>query len=62
MGRRMKALVIALTPAERDLLVSALRLAEKFEPDTEATPPLIELLEKAMTTKETRFVAAGMTA
>lgn len=46
------ALVVALTPRERDLLVSVLRLAEEFEADTQATRPLIELLERAMTTKE----------
>jgi hypothetical protein len=56
----MKALVVALTPAERDLLVSALRLAEEFEADTDATRPLIELLERAMTTREARRAGAGM--
>jgi hypothetical protein len=58
----MKAFVVALTPAERDLLASALRLAEEFEADTEATRPLIDLLEEAMTAKETRFAAAGIVA
>jgi hypothetical protein len=62
MGRSMKAFVVALTPAERDLLASALRLAEEFEADTEATRPLIDLLEEAMTAKETRFAAAGIVA
>jgi hypothetical protein len=62
MGRSVKALVIALTPAERDLLVSVLHLAEEFEADTEATRPLIELLEKAMTAKEARHAAVGVVA
>ena len=55
------AFVVALTPRERALLVSALRLAEEFEADTEATRPLIELLEK-MTTTEARRATAGMAA
>ena len=57
-----KALAVALLPAERDLIVSALRLVEEFEADTEATRPLIELLEQAMTTREARSALAGMMA
>ena len=58
----VKALVVALTRAERDLLVSVLRLAEEFEADTEATRPLIELLEKALTTTEAHHAGGGMAA
>ena len=58
----MKALVVALTRAERDLLVSVLRLAEEFEADTQATRPLIELLELAMTAAEARRAGGGMAA
>lgn len=58
----MSAFVIALTPAERDLLVSALRLSEEFEADTEATRPLLELLEKAMTATEAQRVIAELAA
>ena len=54
------ALIVALTPRERDLLMSVLRLAEEFEADTEATRPLIELLEKAMTARGARRAGAGM--
>jgi hypothetical protein len=54
------ALIVALTPAECDLLVSVLRLAEELEADTEATRPLIELLETALTESEARRVAVGL--
>ncbi len=57
-----RALLLALTAHERDLLVSALRLAEEFEADVEETRPLTELLERAMTTREARRAVAGMTA
>jgi len=55
-----QALAVPLLPAERDLLVSALRLAEEFDADREKTRPLIELLEQAMTTREARRALAGM--
>lgn len=56
-----KALAIALMPAERDLILSALRLLEEFEADTELTRPVIELFEKALTVREAQRAAAGMT-
>ena len=56
------ALAIALTPAERDLLVSALRLVEAFDADLAETRPVIELLEAAMTVREARRAVAEMTA
>ena len=58
----VSALVVALMPAERDLLLSALQLLEEFEADRERTRPLAELLEKAMTTSEARRATAGMRA
>lgn len=55
-----RVMVVVLTGAERDLLVGALHLAEEFEADHEATRPLLELLQRAMTTSEARRAAAEM--
>ena len=43
----MNVVAVALTAAERDLLVSALRLLEEHDGDVERTRPLLDLLERA---------------
>ena len=55
-----KALAVALMPAERELIISALVLVEEFDGDPALTRPVIELLEKAMTTSEAQRVAGMM--
>ena len=58
----MTALVVALTPRSAACSSACFtHLAEEFEADHEATRPLIEVLEKAMTAKEAHRVAVGMT-
>jgi hypothetical protein len=43
----VNVVAVALTAAERDLLVSALRLLEEHDGDVERIRPLLDLLERA---------------
>jgi hypothetical protein len=50
----MKALALAVTPGERDLLVAGLRLIEEHDGDVGRTRPLIDMLERLPDLEELR--------
>jgi hypothetical protein len=51
---------VAITESERDLLVSALYLAEEHGADTEQTRPLRDLLEHAQREDELRLAIGAI--